>query len=481
MSRKLLLLAAALYPRAWRARYADEFAALLEDVDPAFRDALDVLGGALRMQLRSQTIWKIAASMALAGGIAGAVLAYRAPARYESTSALRMSPVGPADATYVAYRLSELQHVILSSTNLSSKIVRLGLYKSERRSLPMTQIVDGLRRRDLHVSAAPDGALSISFAYPDRAAAQNFLNAIVADMIDNNLQVSILTQRFAAPNSPGEQLKLERPATFPHSALARNPVPYLAWGLALGLLAGLFASVLMSRPKWTLAMAAFALGAGVLAAFASYFIPNVWESTATLRLTPSLVDQSLPTAQRFHELEAYVLNDGNLQRIVETLKLYPNARSVQEAVRRMRDRDLTIVAPPTPVPGTVSTFAISFRYPRREEAKLVVSHLISGFVHRNADTERMQSVRRLFQVMDIVDPPSEPQAPVGPNRYAILLAGMAAGLLIGWLKLRRTPPPAAAARSESAVEPGDPQRGSNARGRTYRIRLIRERLGASGA
>ena len=42
--------AAWLYPKRWRERYGDEFAALIEDSRPDFRSFVDVLKGAVKMQ-----------------------------------------------------------------------------------------------------------------------------------------------------------------------------------------------------------------------------------------------------------------------------------------------------------------------------------------------------------------------------------------------------------------------------------------------
>ena len=52
-----------LYPAAWRARYGEEYTALLEELPADGRVALDVLGLAVRLRLR-----QAAASLHLASG-----------------------------------------------------------------------------------------------------------------------------------------------------------------------------------------------------------------------------------------------------------------------------------------------------------------------------------------------------------------------------------------------------------------------------
>jgi hypothetical protein len=47
--KRWVALAARLYPAAWRARYGQEFEALLEDLEPGWRELADVAGGAVIM------------------------------------------------------------------------------------------------------------------------------------------------------------------------------------------------------------------------------------------------------------------------------------------------------------------------------------------------------------------------------------------------------------------------------------------------
>ena len=72
-SRALLLRAARLYPKAWRARYGDEFAAMIEDLPEGrarWATVGDILRGAVRMRARQSVM-----GMAVLGGLAGIVIA----------------------------------------------------------------------------------------------------------------------------------------------------------------------------------------------------------------------------------------------------------------------------------------------------------------------------------------------------------------------------------------------------------------------
>ena len=55
--RRLALWVARLYPRRWRARYGEEFGALLEQAPLTWRTVLDVFSGALRMRISNGGIY----------------------------------------------------------------------------------------------------------------------------------------------------------------------------------------------------------------------------------------------------------------------------------------------------------------------------------------------------------------------------------------------------------------------------------------
>ncbi len=69
--------AARLYPRWWRERYGEEFAALLEDARPGFGGTLDVARGAMAMQMRTWSarglVWRGAALGLVVGTVFAAV------------------------------------------------------------------------------------------------------------------------------------------------------------------------------------------------------------------------------------------------------------------------------------------------------------------------------------------------------------------------------------------------------------------------
>lgn len=86
----LLRLAMRVYPSWWRRRYAREFDALLEQLQPGWFELADVFTGALAMRIR--TLGSIPAACALSGGLIGGIVAMKAPVMYASSATIRVAP-----------------------------------------------------------------------------------------------------------------------------------------------------------------------------------------------------------------------------------------------------------------------------------------------------------------------------------------------------------------------------------------------------
>jgi hypothetical protein len=114
-----------LYPATWRARYGEEFEALLEDTSPGWTAIFDLLKGAIRMQLSVPAFPKLAFLLSMAGLLIGLAVSFGAEPRYVSTAAMQFSaPVlTPPDVhPNLNQFLFQLQTEILSRTSLSSII-----------------------------------------------------------------------------------------------------------------------------------------------------------------------------------------------------------------------------------------------------------------------------------------------------------------------------------------------------------------------
>ena len=92
--RALIRAAARLYPRQWRARYAREFDALLEDLEPSWLGLFSVIYGALTMQIKRAGV--VAVVGAAIGSVVAGAASLRMPETYASTETLRLPrPMNP--------------------------------------------------------------------------------------------------------------------------------------------------------------------------------------------------------------------------------------------------------------------------------------------------------------------------------------------------------------------------------------------------
>jgi capsular polysaccharide biosynthesis protein len=477
--RRWILLAANLYPRAWRVRYGEEFQALLEDVSPGWRELADVIGGALKMQITRGTMHlRTIAALAVAGMVLAAAASFAVPRRYVSSAAVRIE--AQPDAT----RIGDIETMLLSRSNLAYLIAGpLDLYSEERRRIPTENVIDQMKR-DIRIryveAASPNGApvLGISFAYSDKRKAQAVARELATEIVRQNAMINRSREENwramwpSEPPPPGQGLEILSIASLPQKPVSPNRFGFAACGLGAGLVLGLLTAMVMQWPKSSLRMAGFAIAGGALAFVLSWFLPETYTSATALLLVPAVVPERLvsdvsagPAAEHLQRLAREVFSTASLAEIMRkpALKLYPEerARKPLEEVAGVMRRNIAFrpQSPPSAPPGPPRAFSISFSYPDPHKAQAVVSELVKRFVIRNILDERARieatknaEAREVAdhgwgETLEVLDPASLPQRPVFPNRLAIAAAGLALGLLLGALAplfrhRNKTPQPA---------------------------------------
>jgi hypothetical protein len=203
-----------LYPANWRARYGDEFEALVEDSSPGWPGIFDLVKGAIRMQLSVPAFPKLALMLSVAGLAAGLAISFVVTPRFVSTAAMAFIPPNPTEVHRNTNELFlELQTEILSRTSLSSIIQdpRLDLYKEDRARIPLEDVIERMRL-DLQISRDAPANMGgdylpfhITFAYADRLKAQQTVMALMTKLQDANL-VSQLFQAKAKRASTSNQI-----------------------------------------------------------------------------------------------------------------------------------------------------------------------------------------------------------------------------------------------------------------------------------
>jgi len=422
----LLRYAIYLYPSAWRARYAAEMEALLEDASSSAGDVWDIVRGALYMQMTTVNFWRILTACTLAGFLAAGIWSATRPSRYVSTAVMRIRPASPgADRVEqqlaVQQHMQKLQQNALSRRSLTSIIVSQNLYPKERKSMPLEDIIQTMRQQDIRIQgtgANGDATFVVNFRGTDPTAAQAGARAIVSALVEQNVIVQRDGQTGGAQN-----IEVLDPASLPSQSsdpdrlrVLRNG---LLAGLGLGLVCGALYTIVRQRARWSFTrVASFAAAGMAIGVAIALLIPNEFISTAVLRTAD---------AARLRPTIAEVLSDESLAAIVRQDNLFRKevARSgVDAVVEKMRIQNIRIQTVQLPNASNLTVFTISFRYPDRFTAQRVNRELVTRFLGQpQSGTE-------------IMDPPSDPSRPSSPNRLQIAALGTILGTILGLVASR---------------------------------------------
>jgi LPS O-antigen subunit length determinant protein (WzzB/FepE family) len=383
----LVRLATCLYPSAWRKRYGNEFQALLEDVNPGWRELFNVFGGAIKMQLTTgATYLKLGAGFAIAGLLVATVASFVVQKQYVSTAVLRIADVDD---------LAKAETKVLSRTSLSQVIQdpSVQLYPSERSDQPLEDVIEYMRTRAIHITVLPDRhTVQVSFSYTDK----NKARAVVRMLIVK------LSHAFEGAQT-GLNLEILDPPSLPESAASPKRPAMLITGLACGLLLGLMAAVFVRHPRRSLVFASLGLIGCLIGGAISFFIPNRYISAATIRVVPynDRFAQALKGLERpgLHT-QVMTLGGGQGAALVELT---------------FEDTD----------PGKA-----------KSNVQSTITTLVEGSVVKGVETHAMMN-------LEVVDNANLPFSPAYPNRMVISLLGLCVGFVAAAITLliqnRRTP------------------------------------------
>lgn len=206
--RRLLRLAARLYPAWWHRRYGNEFEALLDEVRPGWRELADIVRGALTMQIK--TVATIPAVCALAGLIAGGIITVRTPQLFASTATIRVDTQDTATArSPTVEEFGASVYRALDASGGSREGVSIALRKSE----------------------ATQSILKLTYVDRDPAQAQRVAETLTAAVATAASRRSASAEVLDGPGRPTSPLNRRSPAT-----IASGGGAGLVAGLALLLL-----------------------------------------------------------------------------------------------------------------------------------------------------------------------------------------------------------------------------------------------------
>jgi succinoglycan biosynthesis transport protein ExoP len=141
-----------------------------------------------------------------AGLVISCVVAFMLPNTYVSSAVMRISPAQISDALVPSTvtqqmneRIAQMQQEILSRTSLSELIQRptLNLYRRERDSEPLEDIIERMRTQDVKINIMslagqgnrPASAFTLSFSYPNKFIAQAVVQALISRFTESMVNV----------------------------------------------------------------------------------------------------------------------------------------------------------------------------------------------------------------------------------------------------------------------------------------------------
>jgi uncharacterized protein involved in exopolysaccharide biosynthesis len=405
----------------------------------------------------------------------------------------------PERTVDVPARMATLTEDALSRSALSELIQRpaLDLYRAERKRLPMEEIVNTMRSRDLRIAPATPGdsiGFEISFRYPDKYKAQTLSREMVSRYMENN--TALERRAGGGTDVPGSlMMEVVDPPGLPERPVSPDRLLITGAGAAMALTAVLLTFFIRRQPpSRRKAMLRFALGAGAagscVAAAISFAIPSRYVSTAALRIVqPDTGARDNGIAEDLQMRIANLVSSNTLTELIQrpSLDLYASDRTkrpIKDVIQQVRSRDLRIETLKVSAGGVTESIRISFEYPDREKAFAMVRALVTLLVegtlsHPGADVpaksaaeasqplaDAVRSMRTNsapnppsrravsspFQSLtsagasapawpppvtvayvEVLDPPSMPESPGLPNRTNIVGAGLLAGLILGLL------------------------------------------------
>jgi uncharacterized protein involved in exopolysaccharide biosynthesis len=391
--KRWIALVARLYPASWRARYGNEFQALLEDVNPGWRELFDVLGGATKMQLTTgATYLKLGAAFALAGVLIATVASFVIPKEYTSTAVMRFGAESATDSQILNDSLSKAETEVLSRTSLLKLIQdpRLDLYPAERRTQPLEGVIEYMRTRAIRIavmqrltsSHTPSVAFQISYRYTDRTKARDVVNRLISG----------LTEALIRAEMPGgKNFEILDSPSLPQFATSPKRPEILTMGLIGGLCAGLICAAFIKHPRRSFVFAAMGVVGCLLGGSLSLLIPNRYISRAVIRVVP------LDSA--FEESFKRIAQPGLHIQVLRTNKI-TNKAAVE----------------------------LIFVDTNPEKARLKLSAIISALIVESID-------RRMRGSIEMLDDANLPLTPVYPHRYIISMLGFGAGIVIATIAL----------------------------------------------
>jgi uncharacterized protein involved in exopolysaccharide biosynthesis len=396
-----------------------------------------------------QRRYHIISSLALALAI-GVAMAFSLPRTYRSTATLLVQsqdlPTAIVDAPAngaVEQRIARIREQVLSRGDLIQLIEQNDLYEKERRSQPLSKIIEKMRHAtsvgalssDIGQQSGTQNntiAIAMSFDYPDPAKAQAVLQSFVTKFLsmsseDVEDQASI-TVRFLQDQSNKLQAQISEIETQITGLKTRNGAALANSGAPPLIDTGSFSAQITSLQNENRQLiaqsrrpaernSALAAAEAQLAAAEAQYSDN----------HPDVIAGK----QRVKELQKIMQQSGGSDNSIQE-QIAANNEAIHQL---MAQRDATLARVNAAMAGQARAPAIeeqAMQLENRANTLRSQYQQVSENLLKAQNGERMASEQRAER-LSLVEPASLPDHPFSPNRPLLIAASAAAGLGLGLL------------------------------------------------
>jgi uncharacterized protein involved in exopolysaccharide biosynthesis len=379
----------------------------------------------------------------------GIALAFALPTTYRSTATLLVQaqdlPTTVVDSPAtgaVEQRIARIREQVLSRGDLIQLIEQNDLYPDERRSKPLSKIIEKMRRSTT-VSALPGDigqqsgsqantvAIAMSFEYPDPAKAQAVLRSFVSKFLSMSSEdvedQATLTLRFLQDQATKLQSQIRDIEGQLTSLKSKNGAALAASGVPPLIDTGSYSAqitALQSENRQLIAQSRHPSQSNSALAAAEAQL-----AAAQAQYSDTHPDV-LAAKERVAQLRRMQQKNGDVDTIQE--QIAANNAAIHQL---MDQRDATLARANAAIAGQARAPAIeeqAMQLENRANTLRQQYQTVSENLLKAQNSARMASEQRAER-LSLVEPANLPDRPFSPNRPLLIGAAAAAGLILGLL------------------------------------------------
>ncbi len=380
---------------------------------------------------------------------AALIAAYSLPTLYRSNATLLVqSQQLPSDivqapgAGEMEQRIARIRERVLSRGDLISLIEQYDLYPAERRSNPMSYVVEKMRKATLVGALAGDIgasggstekliAVTVAFDYPEPAKAQSVLQSYVTRFLsldnENIEDQANLTVRFLQDQAGKLQSQVQQLEGQLTELKARNGAVLAGSGVPSFTDTGSYSAQIVNLENQNRQLLAGGRGS-------SLGDPLLAQAEAELAAARAVYSESHPDVARARERVAELRRSAASRPASQSDPVQEQIRANNDAIAQLvAAKNAALARVNEALAGRARTPAIleqamqlEYRASSvREQYKSVANDLLKA-----QNSARMASEQRAER-LSLVEPPNLPDRPHWPDRTLLIAAGAVGGLLLG--------------------------------------------------